>query len=92
MPGFSSRRVTSAASNRATSAGSTPAKALRTSRAALAGWLQPASGRALADHLYLVDPHGGWMLRTPAEVDPARLKRDLDKLLRASSAWDQPGR
>jgi hypothetical protein len=70
----------------------TPAKALRTSRAELAGWLQPASGRALADHLYLVDPHGGWMLRTPADVDPARLKRDLDKLLRASSGWDQPGR
>lgn len=69
-----------------------PATVLRTRRAELAGWLQPASAHALQDHLYLVDPHGGWMLRTPADVDPARLKRDLDKLLRASSGWDQPGR
>ncbi len=69
-----------------------PATALRTRRAELAGWLEPAAGRALEDHLYLVDPRGGWMLRTPADVDPARLKRDLDKLLRASSGWDRPGR
>ncbi|HVE54250.1 MAG TPA: hypothetical protein VNB23_12785 [Ramlibacter sp.] len=69
-----------------------PATVLRTRRAELADWLQPAPARALEDHLYLVDPHGGWMLRTPADVDPARLKRDLDKLLRASSGWDQPGR
>jgi len=65
---------------------------LRVPRDALAAWLQPEAGRALEDHLYLVDPMGEWMLRVPAEAEPARVKRDLDRLLRASSSWDQPGR
>ena len=69
-----------------------PATVLRTRRADLAGWLAPAAGRALEDHLYIVDPQGDWMLREPADADPARLKRDLEKLLRASAGWDQPGR
>jgi hypothetical protein len=69
-----------------------PATVLRSPRAALAGWLQPAAGSALEDHVYLVDPGGAWMLRAPADVDPAKLKRDIDKLLRASSGWDQAGR
>ena len=57
-----------------------------------AQWLQPAPGHRLEDHLYVVDPLGHWMLRFPADIDPTRAKRDLDRLLRASSAWDQPGR
>jgi hypothetical protein len=65
---------------------------LRTPRAALAEWLEAASGRALEEHLYLVDPRGDWMMRAPVDADPARLKRDLDKLLRASAGWDRPGR
>jgi hypothetical protein len=65
---------------------------LRVPAAELARWLQPAEGHALADHLYVVDPRGGWMMRAPAELDPMRFKRDLEKLLRASSSWDQPGR
>jgi hypothetical protein len=65
---------------------------LRVPREALAAWLQPEPGRALEEHLYLVDPMGEWMLRLPAEPDPARVKRDLDRLLRASASWDQPGR
>jgi hypothetical protein len=65
---------------------------LRVPRDALAAWLQPEAGRALEDHLYLVDPMGEWMLRMPADPDPARAKRDLDRLLRASSSWDLPGR
>lgn len=65
---------------------------LRVPRDALAAWLQPEAGRALEDHLYLVDPMGEWMLRVPADAEPARVKRDLDRLLRASSSWDQPGR
>ena len=56
------------------------------------GWLEPAPGHALEDHLYIVDPLGDWMMRVPADPDPARLKRDIDKLLRASAGWDQPGR
>jgi hypothetical protein len=65
---------------------------LRTPRAALAGWLAPAPGRALEEHLYLVDPRGDWMMRVPVDADPARLKRDVDRLLSASAGWDRPGR
>jgi hypothetical protein len=69
-----------------------PAAVLRIDRAALAGWLEPAAGQALEGHLYIVDPRGDWMMRAPAEVDPAKLKRDVDKLLRASAGWDRAGR
>jgi len=65
---------------------------LRADHDAVAGWLAPAPGHALEDHLYLVDPMGEWMMRMPAGVDPARVKRDLDRLLRASASWDLPGR
>jgi hypothetical protein len=72
--------------------GFAPASVLRTDRGALLDWLAPATGHALEDHLYIVDPLGDWMMRAPADPDPARLKRDLEKLLRASAGWDQPGR
>ncbi len=65
---------------------------LRVPREALAAWLQPEQGHALEDHLYLVDPMGEWMMRMPADPDPARVKRDLERLLRASASWDRPGR
>jgi hypothetical protein len=68
------------------------ATVLRTDRAALARWLEPESGQALDAHLYVVDPRGDWMMRFPPDVEPARLKRDLERLLRASSSWDRPGR
>ena len=73
-------------------AGPAPVTALRVSRQALQGWLAPAEGRALEDHLYLVDPMGEWMMRIPAEPDPGRAKRDLERVLRASASWDTPGR
>ncbi len=66
--------------------------ALRVPGSALAAWLQPEAGHALEQHLYLVDPMGEWMMRLPAKPDPARVKRDLDRLLRAASSWDLPGR
>ena len=69
-----------------------PATVLRVAPAALAGWLAPAPGQALADHLYLVDPIGHWMMRMPVDPEPSRLKRDLDRLLRASASWDRDGR
>ena len=65
---------------------------LRLPRAVVAGWLKPAPGRALEDHLYIVDPVGDWMMRAPADADPSRLKRDIDRLLRGSAGWDKPGR
>ena len=65
---------------------------LRLPRAAVAAWLKPAPGQALEDHLYIVDPLGEWMMRAPANADPSKLKRDIDRLLRASAGWDKPGR
>jgi hypothetical protein len=69
-----------------------PPTVLRVPRADLSRWLAPARGRQLAEHLYIVDPMGQWMLRTPVEPDPSKLKRDIERLLRASASWDQPGR
>lgn len=65
---------------------------LRVPAQALAEWLEPAAGHALVDHLYLVDPLGNWMMRVPPSPDPSKLKRDVDKLLRASAGWDKAGR
>ncbi|MFT3956876.1 MAG: hypothetical protein QM722_21565 [Piscinibacter sp.] len=65
---------------------------LRVPRDALSGWLQPAAGQSLEQHFYIVDPMGHWMMRAPGEPDAARLKRDLEKLMRGSAGWDTPGR
>lgn len=71
------------------------ATALRLPAAAISNWLKPEAGHALDEHLYLVDPQGHWMLRFPASLDKAsagKAKRDLERLLRASSSWDEAGR
>ena len=71
------------------------ATVLRVPQAELAQWLAPAAGHTLADHLYLVDPQGNWMMRFPAGLDlagAAKAKRDIERLLRAANSWDQPGR
>ena len=65
---------------------------LRVPAAALAEWLRPALGHALREHMYIVDPLGNWMMRVPADAEPGKLKRDIEKLLRASAGWDKPGR
>lgn len=65
---------------------------LRVDAAALTDWLEAEPGRALADHLYVVDPMGQWMMRFPAEAEPTKVKRDLDRLMRASQHWDRAGR
>lgn len=71
------------------------AQVLHVPSADLQTWLQPAPGQQLQDHLYVIDPQGHWMLRFPASLDAGsanQAKRDLERLLRASSSWDQPGR
>lgn len=65
---------------------------LRVPEPALSAWLEPQRGLTLEDHLYVVDPLGNWMMRVPANPEPARLKRDIERLLRASAGWDRPGR
>lgn len=68
------------------------ATVLRVPQADLARWLQPETGRALPDHVYLVDPRGDWMMRFPADLNFNKAKRDLSRLLKASEAWDEAGR
>ena len=73
----------------------TEATVLRVPADELSKWLPAASNQRLEDHLYVVDPLGNLMMRFPANMDAAgaaRAKRDLDRLLRASGSWDQPGR
>lgn len=65
---------------------------LRVPAPALARWLQPAAGQSITAHLYLADPMGRWMWRAPAQPDPMKIKGDLNRLLKASVHWDQPGR
>ena len=43
----------------------------------------PADG-VPADHIYLVDPLGNLMMRFPRDPEPARVIKDLQRLLRAS--------
>jgi len=71
------------------------ATVLRVDPKRLSAWLAPSQGHALADHLYVVDPMGNWMMRFPAGLDlagAAKAKRDIERLLRASASWDEPGR
>jgi hypothetical protein len=71
------------------------ATVLRVDGAQLAQWLQPAQGQALADHLYVVDPLGHWMMRFPPATDTAgaaKVRRDLERLMRGSAGWDKAGR
>lgn len=71
------------------------ATVLRIDGAQLAQWLQPAAGAQLGDHLFLVDPMGNWMLRFPPGQDAStasRMRRDLERLMRASASWDVAGR
>jgi hypothetical protein len=50
----------------------------------VAGSLPPAAGAQASSHLWLVDPLGNLMMRFPADPDPAKMKKDLLKLLKAS--------
>jgi cytochrome oxidase Cu insertion factor (SCO1/SenC/PrrC family) len=58
---------------------------VRVTRQALQAWLPVEAGTELADHIYLVDPLGNLMMRYPKDADPNKIKKDLVKLLKASS-------
>ena len=74
------------------------ATVVRVDSAALKSWLQTDSASDLYASLYVVDPMGNWMMQfkpsaTEADAQTAKkMKRDLERLLRASAFWDQPGR
>lgn len=65
---------------------------LRVPATDLGAWLAAAPGESVDSHLYLVDPMGRWMMRAPVQLDPAKFKRDIDRVLRASASWDTAGR
>jgi hypothetical protein len=57
--------------------------------------LLAAPDKALTDFIFVIDPMGNTMMRFPAQFDAAsasKVKRDLERLLRASASWDSPGR
>lgn len=71
------------------------ATVLRVPPETLDQWFAAAPGHQMVEHLYVVDPMGNWMMRFPASMGAegaAKAKRDLDRLLRASVSWDEPGR
>jgi len=52
--------------------------------AALEAWPLPEGSAGVGSHLWLVDPLGNLMMRFPADPDPAKIRSDLMKLLKAS--------
>jgi cytochrome oxidase Cu insertion factor (SCO1/SenC/PrrC family) len=43
------------------------------------------------DHIYVIDPFGNLMMRFPRNVDPQRMKNDVNKLMKMSGGWIQTG-
>ena len=61
----------------------------------LGTWMQAANGKQLADHIYVIDPMGNWMMRFAPGFNAesaVKAKKDLERLLKASSFWDNAGR
>jgi cytochrome oxidase Cu insertion factor (SCO1/SenC/PrrC family) len=58
---------------------------LRANSAAVHAWLPADTGTSASDHIYLIDPLGNLMMRFPKNADPNKIKKDLTKLLMASS-------
>lgn len=58
-------------------------------------WLGAPPQGTLSDYMVVVDPLGNAMARFPAQFDgdgAKQMRRVLERLLRASVAWDPPGR
>ncbi len=51
----------------------------------LSKWLPVEPDGNVADHMYLIDPLGNLMMRFPKNADPAKVKKDIAKLLKASA-------
>jgi hypothetical protein len=44
------------------------------------------------DHIYVIDPFGNLMMRFPRNVDPQRMKKDVNMLMKISGGWIQTGK
>lgn len=58
---------------------------LRAKPDALKAWLPVEPGTTAADHIYIIDPLGNLIMRFPKDADANKVKKDLTKLLKASS-------
>jgi len=58
---------------------------LRVAQAPLTRWLPVEPGDDASTHLYMIDPLGNLMMRFPKDADPAKVKNDIGKLLKASA-------
>lgn len=56
----------------------------RAERAALEALMPVEPGKRLEDYLWVIDPMGNLMMRFPADGDPAKIRKDVMRLLRAS--------
>jgi len=77
---------------------------LRIPAQSAAQWLGDSTAEPLYGAIYLVDPLGNYMMRFPAPgLEPGsaqeaklqyakKVKRDVERLLRASASWDTAGR
>lgn len=71
------------------------ATVLRLPAEQLSTWMQAAKGQQLADHLYVIDPMGNWMMRFAPGFNAeaaVKAKKDIERLLKASAFWDNAGR
>lgn len=57
---------------------------LRADASELARLLPVEPGRRIEDYLYVVDPLGNLMMRFPADGEPAKIRKDISRLLKAS--------
>lgn len=58
---------------------------LRVDPQKLAAWLPVEEGTKASDHLYMIDPLGNLMMRFPKDPDANKIKKDITRLLKASS-------
>lgn len=58
---------------------------LRVNAEILKRWLPAEAETQISDHIYMVDPLGNLMMRFPKDADPNKMKKDIAKLLKASS-------
>lgn len=58
---------------------------LRVQPEAVRQWLPVEPGGNVSDHIYLIDPIGNLMMRFPKNADPARVSKDIGKVLKASA-------
>ena len=68
---------------------------LRVNPETVTHWLGAAPTAADPAYFYVVDPLGNTMMRMVANMDSAaaaKARRDLERLLRATASWDEPGR